>query len=386
MGPRRVLVLLSTVLLLVLTPSAASAHHPSRDKEPQLLASGLSGGFGQHRRSRRSAVRHRAVGRRGLPDRPAHGRGDHVRVRAAHQRGHRAVPSAARSTWRSCGGTAYALVDVRRARTSAGTVPRRHLPDRRSEHGPRWSSTSGRAPRRHPPTTDVLRRHRRAVRVRAVQRRVPGHRRATTTASTGSGLDGSVSRSRSPSSNIVPTGSGRRRAGASTWPRPARSAAPPADGKIVTFGPRSTTATEVAVGRTADGRRRGSAVGTTSTRSPGRLAARRPARAHPRRRTPGSCSRSAGTVRSRSSPTAWTSPCRSRSSAARPTSSRSAGRCGRSTSTGGTATADLHGRGVGPTLPGPLVARSVSGRVHDHPRRDGDAVGLVAEPVGVPQA
>jgi hypothetical protein len=46
MGPRRVLVLLSAVFLLVLTPSAASAHHPSPDPEPQLLASGLSGGFG----------------------------------------------------------------------------------------------------------------------------------------------------------------------------------------------------------------------------------------------------------------------------------------------------------------------------------------------------
>ena len=46
MGPRRALVLLSAVLLLVLTPSTASAHHPSRDREPQLLAGGLSGGFG----------------------------------------------------------------------------------------------------------------------------------------------------------------------------------------------------------------------------------------------------------------------------------------------------------------------------------------------------
>ena len=46
MGPRRALVLLSAVLLLVLAPSTASAHHPSPDREPQLLASGLSGGFG----------------------------------------------------------------------------------------------------------------------------------------------------------------------------------------------------------------------------------------------------------------------------------------------------------------------------------------------------
>jgi len=46
MGPRRVLVLLSAALLLVLTPSAASAHHPSPSPEPQLLVGGLSGGFG----------------------------------------------------------------------------------------------------------------------------------------------------------------------------------------------------------------------------------------------------------------------------------------------------------------------------------------------------
>lgn len=46
MGPRRVLVLLSAVLLLVLTPSAANAHRPSPTPDVTLLASGLSGGFG----------------------------------------------------------------------------------------------------------------------------------------------------------------------------------------------------------------------------------------------------------------------------------------------------------------------------------------------------
>ena len=46
MGPRRVLALLFALLLLVLTPSAASAHDPGPDREPQLLASGLSGGWG----------------------------------------------------------------------------------------------------------------------------------------------------------------------------------------------------------------------------------------------------------------------------------------------------------------------------------------------------
>lgn len=46
MGPRRVLVLVFAVLLLALTPSTASAHRPSPDPEPQLLVSGLSGGFG----------------------------------------------------------------------------------------------------------------------------------------------------------------------------------------------------------------------------------------------------------------------------------------------------------------------------------------------------
>lgn len=46
MGPRRVLVLLSAVLLLVLSPSTASAHRPSPGAEPRLLVSGLSGGWG----------------------------------------------------------------------------------------------------------------------------------------------------------------------------------------------------------------------------------------------------------------------------------------------------------------------------------------------------
>ncbi|KQR08448.1 ScyD/ScyE family protein [Cellulomonas sp. Leaf334] len=35
-----------SAVLLVLMPSAASAHHPSPDREAQLLAGGLSGGFG----------------------------------------------------------------------------------------------------------------------------------------------------------------------------------------------------------------------------------------------------------------------------------------------------------------------------------------------------
>lgn len=46
MGPRRRLVLLSAALLLVLTPSAASAHRPPPAPDVTLLASGLSGGFG----------------------------------------------------------------------------------------------------------------------------------------------------------------------------------------------------------------------------------------------------------------------------------------------------------------------------------------------------
>lgn len=46
MGPRRLLLVLASVLLLVLTPSAASAHRPPPTGEPQLLVSGLSGGWG----------------------------------------------------------------------------------------------------------------------------------------------------------------------------------------------------------------------------------------------------------------------------------------------------------------------------------------------------
>ncbi|GEK20393.1 ScyD/ScyE family protein [Cellulomonas xylanilytica] len=46
MGPRRALVLLSTVLLLVLTPSAASAHRPPPTPEVRLLTSDLSGAWG----------------------------------------------------------------------------------------------------------------------------------------------------------------------------------------------------------------------------------------------------------------------------------------------------------------------------------------------------
>src|SRR4051812_47737766 len=46
MGPRRLLLVLGTALLLVLTPSVASAHHHAPDPGPTRLVTGLPGGFG----------------------------------------------------------------------------------------------------------------------------------------------------------------------------------------------------------------------------------------------------------------------------------------------------------------------------------------------------
>jgi len=46
MSPRRLLLALVSALLLVLVPTAASAHHPGPDRTPTLLVTGLSGGWG----------------------------------------------------------------------------------------------------------------------------------------------------------------------------------------------------------------------------------------------------------------------------------------------------------------------------------------------------
>jgi hypothetical protein len=46
MGPRRLLLILGSALLLVLAPSAAFAHHPTPDPSPTRLVAGLGSGFG----------------------------------------------------------------------------------------------------------------------------------------------------------------------------------------------------------------------------------------------------------------------------------------------------------------------------------------------------
>ena len=46
MGPRRILLVLGSALLLMLTPSAAYAHHPSSDPTPTRLVTGLGSGIG----------------------------------------------------------------------------------------------------------------------------------------------------------------------------------------------------------------------------------------------------------------------------------------------------------------------------------------------------
>ena len=60
------MVLLAAALIAMITPSAATARPPSETPTATLLAAGLEGGSGQHRRPRWRAVRHRRRSRQDL--------------------------------------------------------------------------------------------------------------------------------------------------------------------------------------------------------------------------------------------------------------------------------------------------------------------------------
>jgi len=238
MGPRRVLVLLSTVMLLVLTPSVASAHHPTRPPEPELLTTGLSGAWGStvgpdgalyvaattgaiFRVDPRTGATTTFAS--GLPTAPNGGPHDVAFVR----------------------GTAYVLVGfiTEEAGGARGNVDGIYRVD-----GPSSSTLVadiGQFARDYPPTTDYF-----------IATGVPyalepyaggflvtdGHLNRVYQVD----LDGSVS-VRIAFDNIVPTGLdvvGSRVYMAEAGPLPHLAA----DGKVVTFGKRSTTATEVAAG------------------------------------------------------------------------------------------------------------------------------------------
>ncbi|NUU16616.1 ScyD/ScyE family protein [Cellulomonas humilata] len=239
MGPRRLLLALSSAALLVLAPSTASAHHPTPSPEPQLLTTGLSGAWGStvgpdgalyvaesvsgevSRIDPRTGATTTFAS--GLPTAPNGGPHDIAFVR----------------------GTAYVLVGF--ITPEAGGAPGNVDGIYRMDGPSTFTLVAdiGTFAKENPPTTDYFI----ATGVPyALQPYAGGflvtdghHNRVYQVA-----LDGSVS-VRIAFDNIVPTGIdavGSRvyMAQAGALPHLA------ADGKIVTFGKRSTTATEVAAG------------------------------------------------------------------------------------------------------------------------------------------
>ena len=269
MGPRRVLVLLSAVLLLVLTPSTASAHHPSRDREPQLLASGLSGGFGS------------TIGPDGAlyVTEPSVGEISRIDPRTGEVTTFASGLPTNVSTGGAfggafdvafVGGTAYALVTFVSEDVGGTFLDGIYRID-----GPSTATLVvdiGTWAAAHPPTTSFFvptgvqyafepykggflvtdGHHNRVYRV---------------------GLDGSIA-VQIAFGNIVPTGlavDGRTVFMAQAGPVPHL----PQDGKVVVFGPWSTHRDDGRVGRTADGRRGAGPRAPAVRARAGRLAARR---------------------------------------------------------------------------------------------------------------
>ena len=254
--------------------------------------------------------------------------------------------AAARTTSRSCGGTAYVLVGVHHA--EAGGAPATSTASTAMD-GPSASTLVadiGTFATDEPADHRLLHRDRGAVRARAVRGRLPRHRRPPQPRLPGGArrLGVRPDRVRQHRARRVSTSSGP----GSTWreagPLP-HLAAGRQDRRVrqaLDHGDRGRR------GRTAAWSTSRRAAGTPSTRSrraiwplggrgglSGGAGHRSAARGRAARRAPGRRRRSR------------TSRSRSRSSAARPTSSRSVARSGRSISTGGTATTDRAVEGSG---------------------------------------
>lgn len=239
MGPRRVLVLLSAALLLVLAPSAASAHRPSPSQEPRLLATGLSGGWGSTVGPDGALyVAEPAVGEVSRID-PGTG------ATTTFASGLPIAPNGGPHDIAFVHGTAYVLVGfiTPEAGGAAGNVDGIYRMDGPSAFT--LVADIGTFAKENPPATDFF-----------IATGVPyalepyaggflvtdGHHNRVYQV----GLDGSVS-VRIAFENVVPTGLdvvGSRVYMAEAGPLPHQAA----DGKVVTFGKHSTSATEVAAG------------------------------------------------------------------------------------------------------------------------------------------
>lgn len=239
MGPRRLLLVLGSALLLVLTPSAASAHHPPPDPEPTVLVTGLGSGLGStvgpdgalYVAQNESGVISRIDPRTGavttfasgLPTRPGGGGGVYD-VAFIHR-------------------TAYALVTFVTPEVGGTSVNGVYRIDGPSSFT--VIADLGTFAEEHPPSTDFF------VKTGVQFAFEPyGHGFLVTDGHHNRvyrvGLDGSIS-VRITFGNVVPTGldvQGRTVFMAESGPVPHLAQ----DGKIVAFGPGSSSATEVAAG------------------------------------------------------------------------------------------------------------------------------------------
>jgi len=239
MGPRRLLLALSSAALLVLAPSTAYAHHPDPSPEPQLLTSGLSGAWGS------------TVGPDGALYVAESATGEVSRIdprtgaTTTFASGLPTAPNGGPHDIAFVRGTPYVLVGfvTPEAGGAEGNVDGIYRMDGPSAFT--LVADIGDFARNNPPSTDFF-----------IATGVPyalepyaggflvtdGHHNRVYQV----GLDGSVS-VRIAFENIVPTGLdtvGSRVYMAEAGPLPHLAA----DGKVVTFGKRSTTATEVAAG------------------------------------------------------------------------------------------------------------------------------------------
>ena len=292
MGPRQLLLALSSAALLVLTPSTASAHHPTSSPEPQLLTAGLSGAWGSTVGPDGALYVAAVTGEVSRID-PRTG------ATTTFASGLPTAPNGGPHDVAFVDGTAYVLVgfiteEAGGAPTNVDGIYRVDGPSRVHAGGGRRQFA-----KENPPTTDYFIATGVPTRSRPTGR-LPGHRRPPQPRLPGGSRRLGVGPDRVRQHR--PDGSGRRRlTGLHGGGRPSAAPGGGRQGRHVRqalhHGDRGRR------GRTADGRRPGrprAPRSTPSRRATGRSAGRQ---ALLRRRTPASCSRSAGTGRSRSWPT-----------------------------------------------------------------------------------